>query len=950
MNLSEKFVRLKKQVPGNREKVHYEESFAQPVEEWNRITPLSKWNQRILSEVEFAIRLSEVNGGKYDAAANEAMDILQGHLDRDGVLTIDACKEAEEKLLCCAADAKAYELILVAHAHIDMNWMWGWQETVAATLSTFRTMLHIMDEYPDFCFSQSQTSVYKIVEDYDPDMMQEIKQRIKEGRWEITASEWVETDKNMPNTESLLRHIKYTREYLRDHWEIDPASLEIDFSPDTFGHSANIPEIDTYGDVKYMYHCRGRNPSSECLYRWQSPSGKELLCYQEQYWYNSGITPFAGLGIFNLSKRSGGLKTGLIVYGVGNHGGGPTRRDVEKAIELNEWPVFPKFTFGTLHQFFEKAESVRENLSIEKRELNFFSPGCYTTQSRIKRGNRRCEAALSDAEAWNVLADVKVGAPYYKDQYRHAWQNVLFTHFHDILTGSCVQESREHAMGLYADAMAVANTQYSNATRMLSEQIDTSMIEVDTDIADTQSEGAGVGYGIEAYAGVPSPERGVGKVRIFHVFNPTPRTRKQLVELTVFDWVGDLRYIKMADEKGNPVDFQLLTGDYQHYWSHRFIKLAAEVTVPGLGYATLVMSEGERDEYAQYFQPDQQVNLPVSNFVLENEYIRAEVDYQTGKMISYIDKSAGKELLRAEEGAGLQYIETERATSSAWQIGRYLNEEPVSHLSRIYPFQCGPVRQGVEMELRIKGSSIRLAYTLDRNAKAVACHIRADWNETGLGEYVPVLIYRLPLAYSPDQYLYDVPAGAQFRAPMDLDVPGLQYGAAVNPDGKSLAIVTDCKYGYRGVRDNLISTLINSANNPDPYPERGIHEINLYLALSDATPKAMEELATDCNRALSYQPAGSHKGSMAPTGSLLTLESGSSVLSGITKAEDGGLLVRVYETEGKTDTVQLKLGFPYKSAQTVSLEEKPNGGKVTGTDDTVSFTVEPYSIQTVKLL
>jgi len=113
-----------------------------------------------------------------------------------------------------------------------MNWMWSWHETVAATLATFRTMLNIMDEYPDFCFSQSQASVYKIVEDFEPEMMDRIKGRIDEGRWEITASAWVETDKNMPNTESMIRHIQYTKNYLRDSWDIDPASLEVDFSPE----------------------------------------------------------------------------------------------------------------------------------------------------------------------------------------------------------------------------------------------------------------------------------------------------------------------------------------------------------------------------------------------------------------------------------------------------------------------------------------------------------------------------------------------------------------------------------------------------------------------------------------------------------------------------------------------------------------------------------------------
>jgi alpha-mannosidase len=253
-----------------------------------------------------------------------------------------------------------------------MNWMWGWQETVALTLSTFRTMLQLMKEYPDFVYSQSQASVYKIVEEYDPAMMEEIKARIQEGRWECTTTAWVETDKNMPNTESLLRHIKYTRDYMKETWGLDPKTLEVDFSPDTFGHSAHIPEIDSFGNVKYYYHCRGHN-KRHLLYRWKAPSGREILTYNEPYWYNSAITPDIGIGLIELSELSAGLKTGLIVYGVGNHGGGPTRRDIERAIEMQDWPVFPVIKFGTFHEFFKKAEAVRDKLPIWEDEINFFA-------------------------------------------------------------------------------------------------------------------------------------------------------------------------------------------------------------------------------------------------------------------------------------------------------------------------------------------------------------------------------------------------------------------------------------------------------------------------------------------------------------------------------------------------------------------------------------------------
>ena len=259
MDLWSRFVKIKTSIGGNREAYRYEESFGQPLEESHRITPMAKHEKRLLSQLEFALRLSDERGGEFGALLDRTLSFLEEAMDRDGVLTRGVCLEAEERLAPCGPAAKEYKLILAGHAHIDMDWMWSYHETVALALSTFRTVLTLMEQYPEFCFSQSQASGYKMVEEYDPGMMEEIKARIREGRWEVTASAWVETDKNMPSTESLLRHIRYTRNYLSQVWGLDPDSLEVDFSPDTFGHSAFIAEIDAFGGVKYLYHCRARD-------------------------------------------------------------------------------------------------------------------------------------------------------------------------------------------------------------------------------------------------------------------------------------------------------------------------------------------------------------------------------------------------------------------------------------------------------------------------------------------------------------------------------------------------------------------------------------------------------------------------------------------------------------------------------------------------------------------
>lgn len=943
MTLAAKYTKLKKAVGGNRERMHYEESFGQPMEEQNLITMPNQYIRRILAQTEFSIRLSKSLGGIYDADVEKCLDFLQDAMDRDGVLTKSVCADAEEYLMPLAGAAKEYTLILAAHAHIDMNWMWSWHETVAATIATFQTMLKLMEEYPEFCFSQSQGSVYQIIERYAPEMKPLIEKRIREGRWEVTASAWVETDKNMPSTESLLQHIHYTKKYMKEHWGIDPETLNIDFSPDTFGHSANLPELDKLGGVKYYYHCRGLD-GDNALYRWRSPSGSEMIVYREQYWYNSGITPLPAIGLIDTAKRCGGFKTGLVVYGVGDHGGGPTRRDIERGLEMQQWPVFPKIKFGTFGEFFALAETVREKLPVVDHELNFILSGCYTTQSRIKLANRRCEAALFDAQLWDTFA--RCEGVDSEEQFEDAWRKVLFTHFHDILTGSCVQDSREHAMGLFTEAMATANTRASMAMQKIASQLDTSMISV-PDACDTQSEGGGVGYGVEHFAGVPSPERGKGLTRIYHVFNSASVTSEKSCEITVWDWVGDMREISVTLADGTPVPHQLLDTQPQKYWDHRYFRILVQTEVPAFGYTTVVLSQKEPEEYRYYRQPAERTKKEFLNPVLENEYLRAEFDIKNGELISLIDKVDGKEKIRTGESGGLRCVITERASSDAWNIGRYQTISDPFDTSLLRSFS-GPISSGFEMEQKVMNSEIKVRISLEQGARHLDISVQADWNECSRHtDPVPLLIYRLPLE-EVENYLYDVPGGALYREERNEEVPGLQYGAAVSGD-RAVAVVTDSKYGYRGYDRDLISSLINSTYSPDPYPERGIHHIKLHILLAENCPKVLEDQATEINHPLAYQSGSSHEGTLPAAGAFLKAELGTAVISGISTME-GDLTVRVFETCGTRSEVSLTFcqAVPQEAYFCDIMGEKLEG-KIEITGNGVRFALEANTSAMVRV-
>lgn len=942
--LAEKYKKVKTMVGGNREKVKYEETFGMPMEEFLKITVPNKYIKRIMAQVEFAIRLSKQLENKYDDIVEAALSFLQDKITSDGVLTKAVCLEAEKILLPMKAAAKEYKLIYAAHAHIDMNWMWGWSETVSAVVATFQTMLKLLKEYPQFHFSQSQGSVYEIVDKYAPELKADIIKYIKEGRWEVTASAWVETDKNMPSEESLIQHIYQTKKYLKENWGIEPSSLNIDFSPDTFGHSTNIPEINALGGVDYLYHQRGLD-GENALYRWSAPSGKEMLAYREQFWYNTGVTPLAGIALIDISNRSGGLKTGLAVYGVGDHGGGPTRRDIENIIDMMDWPIFPQVRFGKIGEFFKEAESVREKLPIVSDELNFVFTGCYTTQSRLKMANKKAETALYEAQVWDAFAKVNKASQSKEEQFASPWRKVLFNHFHDILTGSCVQDSREHAMGNYAEATAAAETRCALAVQGIASLIDTSDIKIDMN-SQNLSEGAGVGFGADKFLGIPSPERGYGFTRIYHLYNSAPIERLEPVEITVWDWTGDISQVEIKDANGKTLEHQVLDDGLQTYWDHKYFRVLVYVKIPAFGYTTIVLSEKEIEDYKIFLFPDNQNRRerPYENIVLENEHIKAKFCFMSGELLSLIYKESGKEQIAKGKTGGLRVVQTERESSDAWHIGRYQTEStlPTVKIKKIE----GSLLSGFEVVQKYNDSEVTSTITLKKNAKVFNVEIKADWHEI-TKETVPVLIYQLPIECA-ESFLYDVAGGAKQRKAMHMDLPALRYCAAIN-ENKALALISDTKYGYRGTDDRLSCTLINSTNFPDLYPERGLHTINLSVGVIESNPKQLDNEAFCAVHKVIYQSGKVQKGTLKKEHSFLDTDLGTASILGM-NLQDENIVIHLCENCGQDTKVTLSSSFvPISTIEICDIMGNLIQHEVKKEKDLISFTVKANSVMALKI-
>ncbi|HBP38743.1 MAG TPA: alpha-mannosidase [Clostridiales bacterium] len=661
------------------------------------------------------------------------------------------------------------------------------------------------------------------------------------------------------------------------------------------------------------------------MYRWQAPSGKSVLVFREPLWYNWNIDGRCAMIVPDFC-RSHGLTEMLRVYGVGDHGGGPTRRDIERIQDMDTWPIFPHYRFATYHDFYRSAEAIADRLPVVRGELNFIFDGCYTTQTRIKKGNRRAEAALFEAETLGALTHVALKWPYPAQTYSDAWKNVLFNQFHDILPGSGTVDTREYALGLYQQTFALANTQRAGCLRLLASQVDTSGLAVQEDIRLSRSEGAGVGYPTGS-GNLAQVGRHAGLRRIFLVWNPLPFDRDECCPVTVWDWPGDPARMRLSDGQGQRLAHQLLQSGKKPYWGHIFQNLLVRIPVPALGYATLVLDE-EPQTLTKMGEWDMRTLTPLA-LVLENEHLRAQISALDGSIVSLTDKATGQELARP--GTPLltfRLIEedTERGMT-AWTIGRYKKITDLNENVRIVGsgVKTGALRSSLNWQVSFGcQSSLEATLSLDAGSRQLNLDCTVRWQEIGsAATCIPQLNLLLQPAYACDSFRYDIPLGSIDRPALEHDVPALTYGLARNPSGRSLMLVSDSKYGFRGSDEGLALTLIRSSYDPDPWPEIGEHKIRLALALAGESDLEDSRIAQSLNHPLYALASQAHPGIMPLQASLVRLAAGQAHLEAVKISEDGqDLIVRLSSRAAEKDTVQLDFFLPPCSVSRTDLHEQ----------------------------
>jgi len=945
------------------------------------------WLERIKAQLDFAGRMALAQperGEEWQPLITRAARLVADGIESGKTDIITLVAEAEEVLAPLGEAAKEYVIYCCGHAHIDMNWMWSWPETVAVTNDTFSTMDQLMDEFGAFHFSQSQASVYHAMHKYAPELFEKMKQRVDEGRWEITASQWVEGSKNLASGEILCRHLLYTRRWFKENMGIPYDQVKIDWEPDTFGHCWTLPGILNRGGVTRYYHHRSSGPQLQTmasgetsqLYWWQGKDGSRVLTFDDApNGYNNEITPRMAHLLFALERHTG-IKRMLWIYGVGDHGGGPTRRHLRAAQRMANWHIWPQVRLTTTDEFFSDVEADIEEkgltLPVHDGELNFVFEGCYTSESRIKFANRKGENDLVDTEAVALFADRVAGLPYATKALEECWQRAMFNQFHDILPGSGVRETVEHALGLLQENLATTGMIRTRGLRAIAEKIDTSALVPDAGPGATDM-GLGAGVGNGAWWGdVTSLGAGETGGEVFVIFNPTPLPRNELVTVKVWNRPLEAGKVSVRDSEGNVVPGQITeTG---HYWGHHFtvVEFPAK-NLPALGYRAYAVepkpcAASEPGAYLRelgrpiyrlgYVQA--QTASPVT---IGNEYLEATICPDSGGIVSLIEKSTDTEFVGEGQVLGLVQREQEAPHGmTAWQLA------PIT--DRVEPLQGaildmvaeGPNVATVRLSGKHNESDYALTISLAAGSRRVDFSLNVNWLERGDPQTgVPALRVSFPLAVNGGAANFEIANGTIERDADGEEVPALNWAdlSGATDDGTiaGATLVNNCKYGHQAYENALRLTLLRSSYDPDPLPELGRHEIQFALVPHTGGYKAARSIEAGYafNHPIIPVGATAHPGELPASGSGLEILSGNVMISGLKKAEDSdGVIVRLYEFEGKDTEAKVRLSnllVPADSAavETDLLEQPLEVGNAAMAGDVLTVKVPAHGIATVKL-
>jgi len=812
-----------------------------------------------------------------------------------------------------------------------------------------------MSLYDGFTFSQSCPQYYEWMKNRNPAIFRAIQDNVRNKHWELVGGMWVEPDLNLPDGESLVRQRLYGQRFYLNHFG---RISEIAWLPDTFGFAWSIPQILYKSGARYFYTSKPvwndttRFPFSTFL--WQGPDGTQLLTHVcdlmgknllniRSFARTNRLVNFRQSLEANYNTRPGEIASKLsdilpeagIFYGWGDGGNGPKTFEVESAVRLQNKGYLE---IATAQKFFEKLEPFRERLPVWNDEIYLeFHRGCYTTQAWIKKANREAEIAARNAEIISSM-NALFRDPYPGEVLRDNWKKLLFNQFHDILPGSSIPE-------VYDDARIEYDELFSTLHRLMRDGI--------------QSIGRRINTQSEQFADATP---------IIN-YNTLSWRRTQ----TAFLRLDSDREKEVIDAAGNVTPSQVITLN-----GHPTLAFTA-CDLPELGYRTYYLrdktrADGEAPTPMAVLEQD-------GSITLENEFLRASVDPETGCVVSMFDKMLEREMLAGPSNRLRLYHDANMAYP-AWNIDRYYRRREIEIAPPADPpeiIENGGVVATVQVKTRLENSEIVQKIKIFRDRPLLVFTTHADWHEKN-----KLLKVDFDTAVKGERVASDIPYGAierptrprlpaqkarwELPAQKWIDLSNGRYG---------LALLNQDKYGF-SINSNLLSlTLLRAPKYPLPVPnawglppmsdrpkhtDQGSHTIRyaLHAHPGDWRDGEVWKRGMEFNCTPLVVRTDHHDGILPRESTSLSCRSKTTYIGAIKRPEDNPdkpdskyhqIVVRLIEATGRPDTVTLKFEprmtiFDAKETDLLEFSQKQIPDQKIGE---VTLFMSPFEIKTVKI-
>ena len=853
---------------------------------------------------------------------------ISGMMTGDVQKKISTLKETIGSILGDRPDMSDKTINLIGHAHMDLYWLWGHQESIKMMQDNLRQVVAFMKEFPEYRFSQSQAAIYNELERLDPKVFQEIKEYVKEGRFEVIGGQWSEGDNNLSSGEATVRSFLLGQRYFQSRFG---KMAQTGWLPDNFGHAAQLPQIMKQAGINSYY--LNRCPPQSGTFIWEGLDGTQILSYNNP----SYVTHLHPKILNDFEKVVPGQSRLFHVLGVGDHGGGPTRLDIQMAQAMKKVDRFPTINFTSTQDFFNAARVDWDKYNVHKGELQFVFEGCYTSVAGIKEGNRNTEAQLFESEVLNSLNQLYFGK-YPKAELDEAWQKLTFNQFHDILPGSSIFEANRDAIASYIFAERKAIETKELAFRNLVDHIDLKK---------------GKGQPIVAFNYQPYKGKTLVEAEVFSY------TKVYTAEVSHWSNYYDYNNIRPVNRGQGEVPTVLVTDSEGREYVAQVV--SGKLFPPGYRVRVqFVVDEmpagGYRAFYVDVTKPGPRTKtIKKENDTFETDYFNVRFDMQSGSIVSLVDKRTGKEYANGKLNTLNIYQEDKKGGMKAWSFGKIMGAETMK-VDSVKVVEMGPVRACVETHKSYGRSHVIERCYIYQSYPRIDYNLEVHWLETGSPtKDSPMLRAHFPLNMKEVRFSNHVPFAVVDRPTTGQEVPAQRW-VDVTDGTTGIALLNKTKYGHQFKGDTLSLTLLRSSSEPDYYPNLGrmIIDYALFPHTGDwRSGQVWHEGDLFNNPVYANEPASLSFGpsAVAPeNGSLYELSTKDVVLTGIKKAEDDNrIVIRLAEIAGETKEVTLRLPKAIIGAQRLDILERALEGanKPTIEGDKIRLTVKPYEIITL---